>query len=142
MKSAPLKTRRTNARKRRARRSGVVLVEAVIAIALLIVFFASTAYFHNMYLAKARSMRMARVQAWLATERSCQGDGRGGGSAIALVPAQFARTSGAQTTVSSRHEMTCTEKNDPHTDLIAVFNWAGLGDGLSSVLGQIAGAVF
>ena len=53
--------------KRRKKQSGVVMVEAIIAISMIIVMFGGVAYFHNAYVAKARVLREARMQAWRAT---------------------------------------------------------------------------
>lgn len=126
----------------RRKRSGVALVEALIAISMITVFFAGTVFFHEVYVAKTRALRAARTQAWLATERSCEGGGRGAGSEVARVPTMYQRWSGPELGLSARHEMSCNERNSEHKDIWAVFEWAGVADEMSSFGQQIISAIF
>jgi len=126
----------------RRKRSGVALLEALIAISMIIVFFGGTVFFHNVYVAKARALRDARTQAWLATEKSCEGGGRGTGSEVARVPTTYQRWSGPELALSAKHEMSCNERNSEHKDIWAVFEWAGVADEMSSFGQQIISAIF
>lgn len=130
------------AKRGRRTRSGVALVEALIAVSMITVFFAGTVFFHNVYVAKARALRDARSQAWLATEQSCEGDGRGTGSEVARVPTTYQRWSGPELALSARHEMRCNERSSEHKDIWAVFEWAGVADEMSSFGQQIISAIF
>ena len=118
--------------KRRKRQEGVVLFEALIAISMIIIMFAGVVYFHNAYTAKAQVLREARLQAWLATEQSCQGGGQGLASRSAKTPYPFAESAFSQLPVSSKHEMKCTEKHDPRTTVSGVLAWSGLGEQLGN----------
>jgi Tfp pilus assembly protein PilV len=131
-------------RRRRARSTqrGVVLFEALIAISLITILFASVVYFHNVYIAQTRALRVARTQAWLATERSCKGGGHGTAAEAATVPVPYAAGPGRTMGLSAKLDMMCTEKNDSHKDLAAVFVWAGIADQMSSFGGRILDAVF
>jgi len=118
--------------KRRKKQSGVALTEALIAISMIIVMFGGVVYFHNAYTAKAKVLREARMQAWLATDQSCQGGGRGQANETASVPYPFAQGSVAEVSVRARHDMKCNEKTDSRTTLTGVLAWSGLGEQLGN----------
>jgi hypothetical protein len=63
---------------------GAVLVEAVIAIAMLLLMFAGAFFFHRLYVEKLASIQTARRQAWTAAMPGC-----GGGALGGLAPAQW-----------------------------------------------------
>jgi hypothetical protein len=123
---------RARARKRERLTSGVVLTEALIAISMIIVMFAGVAYFHNAYVAKARVLREARVQAWRATDQSCEGDGKGQAFETAAIPRPFATSSLSELSVSAKHEMKCNERHDSRTTVSGVLAWSGLGEKLGN----------
>jgi hypothetical protein len=117
---------------RRNRQSGTVMVEAIIAISMIIVMFAGVVYFHNAYDAKARVLRDARMQAWRATDVACEGGGKGSASLAALIPTPYARTAGASLSVSSRDEMKCNERHDERKTVTGLLAWSGLKDKLAN----------
>lgn len=111
---------------------GVVMVEALIAISMIIVMFGGVVYFHNAYGAKARVLRQARLQAWGATDQSCQGDGKGQAIEVAPVPITYATTAMSELSVSAKHEMKCNERHDSRTTVSGVLAWSGLGEKLGN----------
>jgi hypothetical protein len=119
-------------KRRKQRQRGVALTEALIAISMIIIMFGGVVYFHNTYTAKARVLREARLQAWLATDARCEGGGRGHASELAEVPYPFARGAFSELPVRSRHEMRCNEKHDPRTTVSGVLAWSGLGEQLGN----------
>ena len=127
--------------KRRKKQSGVALFEALIAISMIIVMFGGVVYFHNAYTAKARVLREARMQAWLATDQSCEGGGQGQANETAAVPYPFAQSGVAQLSVRSRHEMKCNEKSEPRTTVTGMLAWSGLGERLGN-FGSMLTSVF
>jgi type II secretory pathway pseudopilin PulG len=118
--------------KRRKKQAGVALTEALIAVSMMIVMFGGVVYFYNAYTAKAKVLREARLQAWLATDQSCQGGGQGQAVQMARVPPPFAQGAIAELPVASRHEMKCNEKHDPRTTVSGVLAWSGLGEQLGN----------
>jgi hypothetical protein len=126
---------------RRKKQAGVALFEALIAISMIIVMFGGVVYFFNAYTAKARVLREARMQAWLATDQSCQGGGVGQAMKLAKVPYPFASGPAAEISVGSKHEMKCNEKNDPRTTVSGVLAWSGLAEQLGN-FGSMIGDVF
>ena len=62
-----MKTRRNHRKQRR----GVVMIEALIAISMIIVMFGGVVYFHNAYGAKARVALTSVRIASCAMPRSC-----------------------------------------------------------------------
>jgi hypothetical protein len=110
----------------------VVLTEALIAISMIIVMFGGVVYFHNAYGAKARVLREARVQAWRATDQSCEGDGKGQAIEVAAVPQPYASAAMSELPVTARHEMKCNERHDSRTTVSGVLAWSGLGEKLGN----------
>lgn len=123
------------------KRRGIALVEALISVSMLIVMFAGVVYFSNLYTAKARVLREARVQAWRATDIRCDGGGHGDAVRAAAIPGPFANGVGSQLQVRSRHEMKCNERNDPRTTVSGVLAWSGLGERLGNFGAVIRGAL-
>jgi hypothetical protein len=109
-----------------------VLTEALIAISMIIVMFGGVVYFHNAYGAKARVLREARAQAWRATDQSCEGDGRGQATEVAVVPQPYANAAMSELPVTARHEMKCNERHDSRTTVSGVLAWSGLGERLGN----------
>jgi Flp pilus assembly protein TadG len=122
------------ARQRRARKtqSGVVMVEAIIAISMIIVMFGGVVYFHNAYDAKAKVLRDARMQAWRATDQACEGDGKGQAMLTAIVPAPYASTTVSALSITARAEMKCNERHDDRKTISGVLAWSGLGEKLGN----------
>jgi Flp pilus assembly protein TadG len=118
----------TRGKRARKQRSGVVMVEAIIAISMIIVMFGGVVYFHNAYDAKARVLREARMQAWRATDVACEGGGQGQAMQTAIIPAPYARTNGAALSVTARAEMKCNERHDDRKTISGVLAWSGLGE--------------
>jgi hypothetical protein len=116
----------------RKQKRGVVMVEALIAISMIIVMFGGVVYFHNAYGAKTRVLREARLQAWLATDQSCEGDGKGQAIEAAAVPVNYATTGMSELSVSAKHEMKCNERHDSRTTVTGVLAWSGLGEKLGN----------
>lgn len=108
------------------------MVEAIIAISMIIVMFGGVVYFHNAYDAKAKVLREARMQAWRATDVTCEGGGKGHASLSAIIPVPYAKAGGSTLSVSSRDEMKCNERHDERTTVTGVLAWAGLTDKLSN----------
>ena len=129
-------------RQRRRRRSGIALTEALIAASLMIILFASVVFFHNVYFAKTRALRAARMQAWLATDQSCQSQGHGKGAFDAAVPTPYVRVKGKSMSLAAGMEMTCNEHNSTHPDLLSVMEWAGLGNPIDDLFKSAAEAMF
>ena len=118
--------------RRRNRERGVVLFEALIAVTMIISMFAGVVYFHNAYAAKARALREARMQAWMATDAQCPTDGKGQALETAAMPYPYATRVASQLSVSASHEMKCNEKHDPRTTVSGVLAWSGLSKQLGS----------
>jgi Flp pilus assembly protein TadG len=116
----------------RKKQSGVVMVEAIIAISMIIVMFGGVVYFHNAYDAKAQVLRDARMQAWRATDQACEGDGKGQAMLSAIVPAPYARATASQLSISARAEMKCNERHDDRKTISGVLAWSGLGEKIGS----------
>ncbi|MDB4944466.1 MAG: hypothetical protein JWP97_4000 [Labilithrix sp.] len=62
----------------RARRRGVVFVEAIIVVTFFTICFLGVVYFHNMYVARLRTQRLARASALAFATTACAGDPRAG----------------------------------------------------------------
>jgi hypothetical protein len=118
--------------KQRKQKRGVVMVEALIAISMIIVMFGGVVYFHNAYGAKARVLREARLQAWGATDQSCEGDGKGQALEVAAVPINYASAGMSELPVQAKHEMKCNERHDPRTTVSGALAWSGLGEKLGN----------
>jgi hypothetical protein len=126
---------------RPAERAGTALFEALIVSAMLIVMFASTVFFHNVYFAKARALQAARAEAWLATDVACQGGGHGARSFDAIMPTLYTAKHGNRLPLSAAMNMTCTERNAPKTGIEGVLGWAHLGDLLGDLVEHVKDAM-
>jgi hypothetical protein len=85
MESTPcISLARSRRRTSLAPRRGAVLVEAVIAIAMMMVMFAGALFLHRLYVKKLASIQTARQQAWASAMPGC-----GGGALGGLAPAQW-----------------------------------------------------
>jgi Flp pilus assembly protein TadG len=124
--NSQVKRRRSQRQARLERKSGVVMVEALIAISMIIVMFGGVVYFHDAYGAKARVLREARVQAWRATAPACDGDGKGIAAKLAPVPINYAAANGPLLSVTANAEMKCNERHDNRTTVTGVLAWSGL----------------
>jgi Tfp pilus assembly protein PilV len=115
------------ARRDRRREHGVAMTEALIAICLLVVLFASVSFFHAMYSAKAASLQQARMQAWAGTRFDCRGtEAHGAASSVVQVPVPVRSSTGnvTQRTIASRSELVCNQKPDQRDDVFGVLAWA------------------
>ena len=108
------------------------MVEAIIAISMIIVMFGGVAYFHNAYVAKARVLREARMQEWRATDVACEGGGKGSANLLAPIPIPYAKADGSTLSISSHDEMKCNEKHDESKTLTGVLRWSGLSEQLGN----------
>jgi hypothetical protein len=110
----------------RDRERGAVLVEAVIAIAMMVLMLACAWFTHEVYASKLAKLYEARNAAWGGTHPDCENDGRGDPE-----PARVTAPSslGALTLeVGAVTEFTCNETPNDFGDLVSVFEW-GLGAG-------------
>ena len=124
----------TNTRKRR-RRQGVVLTEALLAIGMLIILLAGVTFFHAMYAAKTDTMQRARLQAWAGTRFKCESaDVRGNAQLAVAVPSPILMNAAgpAQRTVKSRASFVCNIEPENNEDAISVLGWA-LHEGTDSI---------
>jgi Tfp pilus assembly protein PilV len=132
---------------RHRRRQGVVLTEALIAIAMLIIMLVGITFFHAVYSAKTASLQKARMQAWSGTRFDCQGTEARGAAQIAVeVPIQVRTAAGgpAQRSVTAKDSVACNLKQSQRDDTIGVLSWAVAsaaqsmpGDAMKEVGGEI-----
>jgi Tfp pilus assembly protein PilV len=120
------KPSRPQRRLRRKQTRGVVMVEALIAISMIIVMFGGVVYLHNAYAAKTRVLREARLQAWRATDVACEGGGKGIAAELATIPVTYAGTHGSDLSVTANDEMKCNEDHDERTTVTGVLSWSHL----------------
>lgn len=120
--------RKRQRRTTRQKQGGVVMVEAIIAISMIIVMFGGVVYFHNAYDAKAKVLRDARMQAWRATDQACEGDGKGQAMLTATLPMPYAKAGASELSISARAEMKCNERHDDRKTISGVLAWSGLGE--------------
>lgn len=124
--------------KRRRKTEGVVLTEALIAIAMLIIMLVGITFFHAVYSAKTASMQKARMQAWSGTRFDCQGlEARGSADIAVNVPIQIRTAAGgpAQRKVAANDSVACNLKPSQRDDTIGVLSSA-VGSAAQSMPGD------
>ena len=107
-------------------REGGVLVEALVAISMLLVMLACAWFTHAVYAHKLAKIYEARNLAWGATDPACTNDGQGNPERAAVTaPYPFGDYA---LEVGARTELSCNEVPQQFGDLLAVLEW-GLGAG-------------
>jgi hypothetical protein len=132
-----------HSRQRRARRTSReagVLVEALIAISLLLVMLASAWFTHAVYAQKIAKIYQARNLAWGGTDPGCSHDGEGHPDPVLVTaPRPFGRYA---LEVSAETRFGCNEQPNDHGDLLSVLEWGlGAGDAVWQELLDVVEAV-
>lgn len=130
-----------SASRKKRRREGVVLTEALIAIGMLTVLLFGVSFFHQMYAAKADTMQRARLQAWGGTRLECSGDSVRGEAQVAVaVPSPILMNAAGppQRTIKSRASLACNIDPDQNEDVVSVLGWA-LKEGTQDLSGVFSG---
>jgi len=117
-----MRKRERHTRKHPAR-EGAVLIEALIAIGMILTMLACTWFAHAVYAHKLAKIYEARNLAWGATFASCENDGRGDPEPATVTAPPFAF--GELTLeLGAFTQFECNEAPNDHDDLAAVFEWA------------------
>ena len=105
-------------------REGAVVIEAIIAISMLLVLLACAWFAHAVYAHKLAKIYEARNLAWGATDPECTHGGQGNPERTAVIaPYPFGHYA---IEVGARTQLRCNEVPMEHSDLLAALEW-GLG---------------
>lgn len=104
------------------RREGAILIEAVIANAMILILLASAWFAHAVYAHKIERLYAARTDAWGGTHPDCENDGLGSPEPVVVhAPPQFGELA-VEVGVETR--FSCNERPSEHDDLLAALEWA------------------
>lgn len=106
----------------RERRRGAALIEGLIAVSTILLFFAATLFFHDLFLNKGRTLRAARYQAWTATRPGCDHVIDGHESREVELPSTL-RVHGQRTlSVASATSMQCNAEPKEGDDMLSALS--------------------
>ena len=112
---------RKKQRARRRTREASVVVEALIAISLLLVMLASAWFTHAVYANKIAKIYEARNLAWGGIDPGCSNDGEGNPEpAVVTAPYPFGDYS---LEVGAHTRFECNEEPNDHGDVLSVVEW-------------------
>lgn len=121
---------------------GSVLVEALIAMVMITVFFAGICFFYDLHVRKGEALRTARYEAWVATRPGCSGPIRGQHESVLTIPVPMRteRITTRELTVGAATELACNEAPNPEDDILSALAWA-TSNGVDALIAPAVEAV-